>query len=68
MMQLPGQKTWSVGICKAPVRPRSYEVKVGDVVYRQNCRHVIRTDELVDTDDRNLDPQTTDLRRRRHGQ
>ena len=60
-IQLPGQKTWSVGICKALVGPRSYEIKVGDAVYRRNRRHVIRTDELVDTDDRNLDPQTTDL-------
>ena len=41
--------------------PRSYEIKVGDAVYRRNRCHVIRTDELVDTDDRNLDPQTTDL-------
>ena len=60
-IQLPGQKTWSVGICKALVGPRSYKIKVGDAVYRRNRRHVIRLDELVDTDDRNLDPQTTDL-------
>ena len=60
-IQLLGQKTLSFCICKAPVGPRSYEVKVGDAVYRQNFRQVIRTDELVDTDDRNLDPQTTDL-------
>ena len=40
--------------------PRSYEVKVGEAVYRRNRHHVIRTEELVDTDDRNLDTQTTD--------
>ena len=55
-IRLPGQKTWSVGICKALVGPRSYEVNVGNTIYRRNRRHVIHTDELFDTE--NMDPQT----------
>ena len=37
-IRLPGQKTWSAGTCMGPVGPRSYEVKVGESVYRRNRR------------------------------
>jgi len=58
-IRLPGKTTWSVGICKALVGPRSYEIKVGHAIYRRNRRHLIRTNESFDMDDSNLDPQTS---------
>ena len=42
-MKLPGQRTWSAGTCTALVGPRSYEVKVGEGIYRRNRRHLIST-------------------------
>ena len=33
-IKLPGQKTWSAGTCMGPVGLHSYEVKVGESVYR----------------------------------
>jgi len=58
-MCLLGKATWSVGVCKALVGPRSYEIKVGRVIYRHNHCHLIRTNESLDMDDSNLDPQTS---------
>ena len=44
-MRLPGQTTWSAGACTGLVGPRSYEVKVGESVYRRNRRQLIHTNE-----------------------
>ena len=44
-MRLPGEKTWSPGICAGLVGPRSYEVKVGDRTFVRNRRHLIRSQE-----------------------
>ena len=44
-MRLPGQTTWSAGVCKGLVGPRSYEVKVGEGSYRRNHRQLIHADE-----------------------
>ena len=44
-MKLPGQKTWTPGTCMGQVGPRSYEVKVGESVFRRNRRQLIHTDE-----------------------
>ena len=41
-MRLPGDSTWSAGVCN---RPRSYEVKVGERNYRRNRRQLIRAEE-----------------------
>lgn len=38
-MKLPGQKMWSAGTCMGQVGPLSYKVKVGESVYRHNCRN-----------------------------
>ena len=39
-MRLPGQTTWTVGVC-----PKSYKVQVEKSLYRQNRWQFIRTDE-----------------------
>ena len=44
-MQLPGEKTWSPGICVGQSGPRSYNVKVGEQEYRRNRRQVMQTKE-----------------------
>lgn len=44
-MKLPGQKTWTPGTCMGQVGPRSYEVKVGESVFRRNRRQLIHADE-----------------------
>ena len=49
-IKLPGKSTWSVGICRGLVGPRSYEVQVGAACYRRNRRHLILTNEQVDDD------------------
>ena len=49
-MRLPGQKTWSPGVCAGLVGPRSYEVKVGERAFVRNRRHLIKTDERVNDD------------------
>ena len=49
-IKLPGKSTWSVGICRGLVGPRSYEVQVGAACYRCNRRHLILTNEQVKDD------------------
>ena len=44
-MQLPGQKTWTTGVCTGLQGPRSYGVQVGEQKFRRNRRHLIRTKE-----------------------
>ena len=44
-MQLPGEKTWTPGVCMGQRGPRSYKVKVGDQEYRCNRRQLIQTNE-----------------------
>ena len=34
-IRLPGQSTWSTGVCMGLARPRSYEVQVGSTAYRR---------------------------------
>jgi len=46
-IKLPGKSTWSVGICKGLVGPRSYEIQVGTACYRRNRRHLILTNEQM---------------------
>ena len=52
-IKLPRQKTWSAGTCMGPVGPRSYEVKVGESVYRRNRRQLLQSGEppVVETPD-----------------
>ena len=49
-MRLPGQSTWSPGVCAGLVGPRSYEVKVGDRTFVRNRRHLIQSKETVPED------------------
>ena len=49
-IRLPGQSTWSRGICKTRVGPRSYEIEVGGATYRRNRSHIIPTKEQRDSD------------------
>ena len=44
-MKLPGRNTWNSGTCTDQVGPRSYEVKVGNGIYRRNRRQLVSTDE-----------------------
>ena len=44
-MRLPGEKTWSPGVCTRLAGPRSYEVTVGGRTFRRNWRQLIRTNE-----------------------
>ena len=50
--------SWSLGICKVLVGMRSYEIKIGHMIYQCNWYHLIHTNESLDTDDSTLDPQT----------
>ena len=49
-IRIPGQSTWSRGICKTRVGPRSHEIEVGATTYRRNCAHTIPTKEQRDSD------------------
>ena len=49
-IRIPGQSTWSRGICKTRVGPRSYEIEVGGITYRRNRAHIIPTKEQRDSD------------------
>jgi len=40
-LRLPGKVRWTVGVCTKIAGPRSYEVKVGNTVYRRNRRQLI---------------------------
>ena len=42
---LPGQKSWSQGVCTGLVGPQSYGVKVGESTFVRNRRQLIRSDE-----------------------
>ena len=44
-MRLPGQKTWTAGTCTGQTGPRSYDVKIGETVYRRNRRQLIQANE-----------------------
>ena len=43
-MQLPGESTWSLGVCNGLVGPRSYQVRVGGNVFIRNCRQLVIMD------------------------
>ena len=49
-MRLPGQKTWSPGVCAGLVGPRSYEVKVGERMFVRNRRQLLKTGEPANED------------------
>ena len=44
-MRLPGQNTWTAGTCTGQTGPRSYDVKVGETMYRRNRRQLIQANE-----------------------
>ena len=44
-MRLPGQKTWTAGTCTGQTGPHSYDVRVGETVYRRNCHQLIQANE-----------------------
>ena len=44
-MRLPGEKTWSPGVCEGLEGP-----KVGDRIFVRNRRHLIKSDDLVAKD------------------
>lgn len=44
-MQLPGEKTWTPGLCVGQSGPRSYNVNVGGREYRRNRRQIMSTKE-----------------------
>ena len=44
-VRLPGHSTWSTGICTGLAGPRSYDVQVGERIYRRNRRQLIYANE-----------------------
>ena len=46
-MRLPGEKTWTPGMCAGLVGPRSYEVKVDDRNFVRNRRQLIKSSDHV---------------------
>lgn len=44
-MRLPGQTTWSSGVCMGMAGPRSYRVRVGGHEFRRNRRQLLRPSE-----------------------
>ena len=44
-MRLPQQQRWTPGIVHEQVAPRSYDVQVGESMYRRNARHLRPSDE-----------------------
>ena len=54
--RLPGESTLSPGVCAGLVGPRSYEVKVGERTFVRNCRHLIRSNEVVVEDGPEVEP------------
>ena len=46
-MRLPGESSWTAGVCRGLVDPRSYRVEVGDQVYTRNRRHLISVNKLA---------------------
>ena len=59
-MRLPGQTTWSAGMCVGHVGPRSYVVKVGETQYRRNRRQLIQADEPLPINLSPTDPPVVD--------
>ena len=49
-MQLPGEKTWTPGVCTGSRGPRSYGVCVGEQEFRRNRRQLLHTQETVNPD------------------
>jgi hypothetical protein len=44
-IKLPGDKVWSPGVCESIAGPRSFNVRVGETIYRRNRRHMWKTNE-----------------------
>ena len=59
-MRLPGQTTWSAGMCVGHVGPRSYVVKVGETQYRRNRRQLIQANEPLPINLSPTDPPVVD--------
>ena len=55
-MRLPGESTWSPGVCTGLVGSRSYEVKVGERTFVRNRHHLIRSNEVVVEDGPEVEP------------
>ena len=58
-MRLPGEKTWTAGTCTGQTGPRSYDVKIGETVYRRNRRQLIQANELPILDIGDPEPLTS---------
>ena len=56
----PGEKSWIAGTCIGQAGPRSYNVRVGEAVYRRNRRDLIISGEppIVDIPDSSAQPAT----------
>ena len=46
-MRLPGETTWTSGVCTDLEGSRSYKLRVGEKIYRRNGRQIIQADEPV---------------------
>lgn len=59
-IRLPGSTTWCMGTCKSLVAPRSYEVQVGERIYRCNRRQLIEANKPPIADPPVVDLQSSD--------
>ena len=67
-MRLPGESSWTAGVCRGLVGPRSYRVEVGDQVYTRNRRHLISANSpappvMPDIEEPSNDTDTTERSR-----
>ena len=60
-MRLPGEKTWTPGVCTGSQGPRSYGVQVGGRDFRRNRRQLLHTHEELSektpTEELSTEPQ-----------
>ena len=49
-IQLPGEKTWTPGVCTGSRGPRSCGVHVGEQEFRRNRRQLLHTQETINPD------------------
>ena len=68
-VRLPGSTTWSLGMCKNQVAPRSYLVECNGTLYRRNRKHIRKKNAstslgqyAIGWGDSNIDRQEVDER------
>jgi len=58
-LRLPGETTWTPGVCTGQCGPRSYKVRVGDREFRRDRRQLLHTREQLPLDLPDGEPNAT---------